>query len=184
MSSIASEPIPIILCIRADKPRDQVLADPDLQQLLEYEPRIECLEVFSRAGGLITELPGGMRLADAPLKPKTEPCRQTFMGLTVQSNGDVQACGCESAVNAPDLIVGNVMRQTLLEIWRGERMLRLRKSFEDGSLNPNCASCDYYYLKPGFHTPEMRARAKSSRRRVAGEVVRHLEPVASSWALE
>jgi radical SAM protein with 4Fe4S-binding SPASM domain len=106
------------------------------------------------------------------------------MGLVVQSNGEVQACGCESSINAPALIVGDIRQQTLSEIWNGPRMRALRESFTNGTLNPNCLRCDYYYQKPDFHMPDMRRLAKTTRRRLAGEAVRHREPIAEPWCLE
>ncbi len=63
-------------------------------------------------------------------------------------------------------------------------MQALRESFSNGSLNANCANCDYYYSRPDFHVPEMRTLAKSTRRRLAGEIVRHHDPLSDLWVLE
>lgn len=183
LNSRRAEPIPIVLCLRADRPCAHVLADPDFQPLLAHNPRIQFVEIFSRSGGLNTELPEGMALAPVETRPKPAPCRKTYLGLVVQSNGDVQACGCESSINAPALIVGNIHEETLLEIWDGEPLRALRASFVNGKLNPNCASCDHYYQRPDFHTPQMRRLAKIMRRRMAGEIVRHKAP-ANNWVLE
>src|SRR5256885_3383813 len=51
--------------------------------------------------------------------------------LTVQSSGDVQICPCESSVNAPALVIGNIHRQSLKEIWHCEKLRALRASFTD-----------------------------------------------------
>jgi radical SAM protein with 4Fe4S-binding SPASM domain len=183
-NSKRSNPVPIFLCLRPDKPRAEVMADPDLQPLLRYSPKLEFAEVFSRSGGLMQDLPAGMRLAPVPTKPKRQPCRNTFTGIVVQSNGDVQVCGCESSVNATDLIIGNLQRQSLQEIWRSAQLRAVRQSFTNGCLNSNCSNCDYYYQPPDFHTPEMRRTAKISRRRLTGEIVRHEKPVANAWQME
>ena len=82
------------------------------------------------------------------------------------------------------LIVGDIATQTLQEIWTGERVRALRDSFENGSLNPNCSRCDFYYKPAEFRSLDMRRRARSSRRRLAGEVVRHTRPVTDTWQME
>jgi radical SAM protein with 4Fe4S-binding SPASM domain len=179
-----SQPVSIFLCLRPDRPKAEVMADPDLQPLLRFSPKFDFAEVFSRSGGLMQELPDGMQLAPLRTEPKREPCRKTFTGIVVQSNGDVQVCGCESSINAPALVIGNIERQSLQEIWRGAEVRAVRQSFTDGCLNSNCAKCDYYYQPPGFQTSEMRRMAKDSRRRLAGEIVRHREPVSDAWLLE
>jgi radical SAM protein with 4Fe4S-binding SPASM domain len=184
INSRRTDPVPIVLCFRADRPSASVTADPDLQPLLAYNPTLQFLEIFSRSGGLNTAAPPGIKLAPVETRPKRQPCRRTYLGLLVQSNGDVQACGCESSVNAPAMIVGNIEAETLLDIWRGKRMQALRESFKNDSLNPNCASCDYYYAPPDFHTRHMRMLAKTARRRMAGEVIRHTEPSPNNWALD
>ena len=183
LNSSRAEPIKILLHFRPDRPEEEVLADPDMQPLLRYRSSFRFIRVFSRSGGMISEVRPGMQLATIPAKAKSLPCWKTYTVLVVQSNGDVQACGCESSINAPALIVGNVERQSLQEIWSGTRLLTLRQSFIDGSLNANCSSCDYYYEEPGFHLPARREMAKTIRRRSAGEIVRHVEPPSDDWLL-
>jgi hypothetical protein len=63
-------------------------------------------------------------------------------------------------------------------------MKSLRQSFCDGSLNRNCAQCDNYYRPAAFHSSEMRAMAKVTRRRLGGEIVRHAEPLEAEWQME
>lgn len=176
--------VPIFLCLRPDRPQSEVLASPDFRRLLPYHPRVSFADVLSRSGGQIDALPEGMTLADLPLTPKSAPCIATYFGLAVQSGGDVQVCACESSVNAPGLVIGNVLDQSLGDIWRGARMEALRRSFTDGSLNPNCAKCDVYYRPPDFWTKEMRGLAKNARRRAAGEIIRHNKPVEGVWQME
>jgi radical SAM protein with 4Fe4S-binding SPASM domain len=176
--------IPIFLCLRPDRPQSEVLASPDFRKLLPYNPRVSFAGILSRSGGQIEGLPDGMALADLPASPKSTPCIATYFGLAVQSRGDVQVCACESSVNAPALVIGNILSESLADIWRGERMRALRRSFTDGTLNPNCAKCDVYFRPADFRTREMRAFAKSSRRRSGGEIVRHGTPVAKVWQME
>ena len=179
-----ANPIPIFLCLRPDRPAAEVLRDPDLQPLLRYQPKIEVLGIFSRSGGLISSLPAGMELAPVPTAPKRSPCQWTYNGLMVLSNGDVQVCACESSVNAKALVVGNIEEQGLLSIWRGGRLRALRESFAKASLNANCAKCDYYYAPVDFYSRAARRRARISRRRQRGEIVRSSTPITEFFQFE
>jgi radical SAM protein with 4Fe4S-binding SPASM domain len=179
-----AEPIPIFLCLRPDRPWKEVSRQPEFEALLKYRPQVEYIQVFSRSGGLMDTLPEGMQHAEPMLRQRSAPCAMTYSGLMVRSDGKVQICACESSVNAPELIVGDIGTETLLEIWTGERVRALRNSFGDGTLNPNCSRCDYYYQPAEFHSLEMRRRARSSRRRHRGEVVRHKRPVTYTWQME
>jgi radical SAM protein with 4Fe4S-binding SPASM domain len=183
-NSKRADPVPIFLCLRPDRPPKEVLGAPDLQPLMKYRPNFSFVTLFSRSGGKIDKLPEGMALAPAEKGLKSAPCRSTFLTLMVQSTGDVQACACEASVNAPALVVGNIEQESLLEIWRGERLRSLRESFTNGQLNSTCASCDYSYIRPDFHLPAMRRKAKSSRQRFAGQIVRHTEPMTHEWQLD
>lgn len=180
-----ADPIPLILAIRADKPLDEVLADPDFAPLRQYDPHISFNHTFANSGGLITELPPGMTF-EAPYPGlKRKPCFQTYAGLLVRSDGQVQVCACESAVNADEaLVVGDLNEQSLGDIWRGERLKALRASFAGPTLNANCQACDMYYKAADFHSPKARERARVSRRRQAGEIVRRDGPMAEEWLLD
>jgi radical SAM protein with 4Fe4S-binding SPASM domain len=184
LNAARKDPVPLFLCIRADRPWDEVRRDPDFQPFLKYQPKIDFIDSFSRSGGLMGALPGSMKQEPPTFQPRRTPCALTYAGLMVLSNGDVQVCICESSVNAPALVVGNIERNSLSEIWRSDVVRALRRSFEDGSLNPNCAKCDYNYQPVQFHSPEMRRRARSSRRRERGEIVRHSKPVTGVWQME
>jgi radical SAM protein with 4Fe4S-binding SPASM domain len=178
------EPIPLFLCLRPDKPWREILRQPDFQALLKYKPTVEYVRRFSRSGGLVTTLPEGMEHEAPVWEPRRTPCAFTYSGLMVRSDGRVQVCACESSVNAPALVVGDIGEESLLDIWTGERVRALRESFGDGTLNPNCARCDQYYRPAEFRSLEMRRRAKASRRRLRGEVVRHGRPVTRTWQME
>ena len=106
----------------------------------------------------------GMRAPSA----KREPCVQTYNGPIVLPNGIVMACSCVAAMDAiDDLGIGNILERPLGEIWRSERMHRLRASFGTASLNTTHDSCDMYRNLELYRT-EGRARARVSRARSAG----------------
>jgi radical SAM protein with 4Fe4S-binding SPASM domain len=179
-----TEPVPIFLCFRPDRPAKAILSDPDLKPLLKYQPNIQICETFSRSGGLISILPSGMRLAPIATSPKRITCGWMYGALMVLSNGNVQVCGCESAVNAEALIVGNIEEESLLSIWHGARLRELRESFRRGSLNANCSKCDDYYSPVNFSSKVSRQQAAKSRRRQRGEIVRTANRIEHPFQLD
>lgn len=179
-----SEPVPVFLCLRPDCSEEELMLQEDFQRVLRYQPNLEVCTSFSRSGGMVQELPEGMKLEPVATARKSVACENTYRGVLVQSGGDVQVCACEAAINAPALVIGNIEQQTLLEIWGGERLRALRESFSDGTLNPNCAQCDYYYAPFAPGTWEERQRARISRRRQRGEIVRHSKPVDRVWQFD
>ncbi|MXO60695.1 radical SAM protein [Altererythrobacter salegens] len=179
-----ADPVPLFLCLRPDRPWEEVAGHPDFKPFLQYDLQIDYIDVFSRSGGLVGPLPEGMTQMPEELHIKRKPCAFTYSGLVVLSNGDVQVCICESSVNAPALIVGNIREESLDENWAGERIRALRASFGNGTLNSNCAKCDYNYRPAEFHSPAMRKRAKDARRLQQGVIVRHTDPVTGVWQVE
>ncbi|MCW1384454.1 radical SAM protein [Novosphingobium sp. KCTC 2891] len=184
-NALRADPVQLVLAIRADKPLEQVLADPDFAPLRTHNPAISFNYTYANSGGLIKDLPPGMVFEPPYPGPKRKPCFQIYAGLVVRSNGDVQVCGCESAVNADEaLVVGHILESSLAEIWQGERLQALRQSFGTPSLNSNCQACDMYYAPVDFHSPKARERASVSRRRQAGEIVRRRGAMTEEWLLD
>jgi radical SAM protein with 4Fe4S-binding SPASM domain len=167
-------PVNISIGLRTDRPLDEVMRDRDFQPILAYGPAIDFTWAFTSAGGRITReaLPPGMRLRKAP--PKKEPCVSLYNGPIVLPDGDVLGCSCVAAMDAiPDLLIGNVLRSSLLEIWTGERMKQLRDQFRPTgcALNKTCASCEMYRNLELYRTWEGHVRADLNRKRLAGEVI-------------
>jgi radical SAM protein with 4Fe4S-binding SPASM domain len=69
------------------------------------------------------------------------PCRMLWRNLSVQADGRVSACCHDSEA---ELIVGDLRAgESLGEIWRGEKLRRLRTIHGEGRLEelPICAGC-------------------------------------------
>lgn len=112
-------------------------------------------------------LPSAMRLR--VVKSKPEACVNTYHGPMVLADETVLGGGCVAAMDAqPDLVIRNVLSESLLEIWRGEAVRRLRESFTDGSLNPTCTKCDVYRNLDLCRSSEGRRRARLNEARAAG----------------
>jgi len=172
-------PIDISIGLRTDRPLSEVMRDPDFQPILKHKPAIDFTWSFTSAGGRITkqQLPASMKLRLAP--PKTEPCVNLYNGPIVLPNGDVLGCSCVAAMDAiPDLLIGNIMNSSLLDIWTSDLLRTLRDQFRPGlcKMNKTCASCEMYRDLELYRTKEGRIRAQLNQRRLAGEQVNRSEP--------
>jgi len=65
------------------------------------------------------------------------PCISPWMTVEVMPNGDVSPCR-----DYPDFVTGNLMEQTLEEIWNGDKYVRFRKAlYGSGGTFPICSRC-------------------------------------------
>ncbi len=74
----------------------------------------------------------------AQLVPDRVHCAYPFHRLGVVSNGDVTPCCSFYGMN---LVLGNVENESLEEIWKGEKINRIRNELITGNLNPVCKAC-------------------------------------------
>ncbi|WP_163337815.1 radical SAM/SPASM domain-containing protein [Desulfopila sp. IMCC35008] len=75
--------------------------------------------------------------------PHSMPCPFPWQYLVVQWNGDVVAC-CRDYNG--QLILGNVRKQSLIEIWNGQRCTDLRNAIGSGTgLKQMCQECHSLY---------------------------------------
>jgi MoaA/NifB/PqqE/SkfB family radical SAM enzyme len=165
-------PLTITIALRPDRPLDRVLADPDFQPILAYKPQLDFTWSFTSANGRITRdlLPPAMKLRIVTARP--EACVNTYNGPIVLPDGSVMGCSCVAAMDAvKDLGIGSILNSSLGEIWSGERMRKLRSSFETGGLNPTCAGCDMYRDLEFYRTSDGRRRAELNRARLNGKTV-------------
>lgn len=106
---------------------------------------------YDNWGGMIKQedLPVGMNL-HKDLKYETNlPCQRLYKVMFLQ-NGDVKLCGCRyKGTIYEDLIVGNIYKNSLEEIWLSERVKEIRKDFIVGKYQEICVNCSHY--KPLTH---------------------------------
>ena len=69
-----------------------------------------------------------------------EFCSYPFYSLGVLANGDVTPC---CTFYGTKLIIGNIHKQTLQEIWDGEKIKEFRKQIIFKEFNPICKKCLY-----------------------------------------
>ncbi len=65
------------------------------------------------------------------------PCISPFTTVELMPNGDVSPCR-----DYPDYVTGNILEQSLQDIWNGEKYVKFRKALIDnGGTFPICARC-------------------------------------------
>lgn len=65
------------------------------------------------------------------------PCISVWMTAEIMPNGDVAPCR-----DYPDYVTGNIMENTLDEIWNNDRYVKFRKTLhEEGGTFPICSRC-------------------------------------------
>lgn len=68
-------------------------------------------------------------------------CLHPFSTLMVNSKGDVYPCGQGESVGGPELLLGNIRKQSLLKIWNGDVLRELRKNIISGTYGDGCKEC-------------------------------------------
>jgi len=134
---------------------NEVLRSKNYLKLKDAAGRCNAKIIFDSTydswGGRISDdnMIGEMKLKRS--RKKEECCSLLFNTLTVTWNADVVPC-CRDIDGA--IVLGNIMEQSIDEIWRGDRIKDLRKSFTEGNISPMCSRCGHYEgLKPlkSFH---------------------------------
>ncbi len=100
----------------------------------------------ARAAGLEVSASGG-HAPDAMLAPLENPepfraCRRPSESAVVMANGDVVPC-CISTFVAPReaITMGNVLRQSLADVWSGARYQAFRAALRHGVAPQSCTRC-------------------------------------------
>ena len=147
----------ISITFRSHMPMREVLKLPDFRsRVLPLLSRkdIDALIVNTRGydnwGGQIKEsdMVGIMRLALAPLL-KYRPCAWTLLGPYVTFDGQIRACPCRFAAidnreGKDELLMGDITKSSLLEIWFGDKVKDLHRRFTSGRLPEVCKACTMY----------------------------------------
>lgn len=175
--------VAITIALRPDRPLDEVMKQPDFQPILAHKPHLDFTWSFTSANGRITReiLPASMKLRAVTSRP--EACVNMYNGPIVLPGGEVMGCSCVAAMDAvKDLGIGNVLTNSLGEIWSGTQMHDLRSSFPGRTLNPTCAGCDMYRDLEFYRTREGRRRAALNLARKQGKVLKAGEHAHRAFA--
>lgn len=67
-------------------------------------------------------------------------CAYPFNSLHIWANGNVTPC-CTFFAKNEEMVVGNIAKESLKDIWDGDKMREIRRQISTGDLNPTCKVC-------------------------------------------
>lgn len=161
--------VEVTIGFRTNRSLKQVLSDPDFQPVKEFAPKIEFTFAFGNWQGLIDveRLPQGFVAKEKP--EQHEPCAWLYDGPIVYANGDVGMCGCSDIDATSELVVGSILEHPLIEIWRSERVRRMRADFVTRP-PAICSNCSVYRSLDDLRGIEGLRRAWLTNKRYRGSL--------------
>ena len=173
--------VKITILLRSDRSLESLKQDRDFREVEKFNPHIYYYNTFASLGGVINSDMLLDNMHTRLPRDKPESCRKLFDSPVVLPNGTVLACDCFAAMDAiEDLGIGNVLENSLGDIWRSHKMRELRESFANGNLNPTCARCDVYEDLSLLRGAEGRLRVKLNEERLQGKF-RRRKPESGYW---
>lgn len=144
------KPVRIVIALRIDRPVEEVLALRDFQEVQQLADAVDFNPYFDSWSGRIKpeDLTGQMRLRSASLflMKKRVPCGLLWSGTGVLVDGTVTACCCRDLDGDSDLVLGNIGKTSLREMWQSQRMKDLRQEWQNTGRLPNiCRDCTHYH---------------------------------------
>lgn len=135
----------IKILFRSNLSMKKTLELPDYKTIRYLPHKVEFNTDFDTWLGNIKEgdLLKGMHLRPLSWLEK-EPCYLLYDGPIVFADGKVGLCGCRDFNADSELIIGNIMENSLLDLWRSEKTHVLRKRFWQGDFPDICARCTAY----------------------------------------
>ncbi|MDP8230801.1 MAG: SPASM domain-containing protein [Candidatus Gorgyraea atricola] len=137
------KPVKIVITSRGERPYRGIYGSSDYKRIVGlYGANIEILEEYGNWTGDVTEneLPRGHSFRK--IKNRIEPCSQLYNGFIILANGDAGICWCTDL--EANLIIGNVYKESLDDIWRGEKLKSMRENWLKGDMPPICRNCHIY----------------------------------------
>jgi len=153
-----SKPRHISIGIRPDISKDDVLAMPETNELIELADEVEITEAYADWLGLIKDsmLTGTMRI-EKPVPLSNRPCRVLTEYPAIYPNGDIMACVCRNINNDPEMYLGNILETDLKS--GIDNIRSISRNWRNGRIPKTCELCSMYgdpsyywldYLRKGW----------------------------------
>ena len=102
--------------------------------------------MYENWSGKITQddIPEGCTLSDIKsIDEKIKsPCFEMYRRIQVLSDGRVGVCVCRDV--EAEIVIGDIKKNTVNEIWNGELLKKYRSNWKKGVLPDVCKSCNRY----------------------------------------
>jgi len=138
------------------KPED-ILKHPDCRRVRELLSDPRKLDESVRWQPFLAHDWGGAAVVPAhwkkrPLLPRhRRPCPRLFDSLVVYTGGEIGICACQDFNADSELVLGHIDRDRLEDVWRSERLARIREDWLTGRRVPEiCALCRNYRYGPVY----------------------------------
>jgi len=142
-----NNPAQIKLFLRVPKPFENIRQSNDYKIVSKYFKSDDIVfldDLYDSWGGRIKEsdLPFGNKIYKINYDIMKEPCYELYRRMNVLYDGAVNVCVCRD-INA-DLRIGNILKQNILDIWRGNALRELRLKWIEGKVPEVCHGCQRY----------------------------------------
>ena len=154
-------PCKINILLRTYLPLD-ALNDSEFKDVIKYAESVDSNHYWDDWGGRIKqdELPKGMNIRPNRLvfMKKKSPCSMLYGGITVLSNGTVTLCGCRDLNGDSDLVVGNIIKDNLANLYNSQLLSKIRNDWIMKMMIPDiCRDCKHYTPVTNKMLKEVRA---------------------------
>jgi len=142
-------PCEITIGLRTCQSFKDVISDAEFNEIGKLSNEVSINYYFDDWAGAIksTDLLKGMKLRPFSLLilRRKAPCWMLYGGLAVLSDGTVAMCGCQELEGDSDLVLGNIMDNSLVDLYKSEQAKMIRKNWLNGSRIPQiCQNCRNY----------------------------------------
>jgi radical SAM protein with 4Fe4S-binding SPASM domain len=132
-----------------DEPVGAVVNHPDFMEINRLHSQ-DLKKILSSRSIYVDDWSGNVKLPSflkkRPLIPRfRRPCRFLYETLHVHSNGKVAGCACRDFNADSQLILGELSKNTLKEIWNGVVLNKIRSEWRSRNCVPRiCKTCRFY----------------------------------------
>lgn len=143
-------PIAVMIHIKpTEESAEEVAGHPDFRMVQALQDADLVAEINNR-GYYVDDWIGAVKLPPylkkRPLYPRAfRPCHMLYGNMIVYSNGKIGACNCRDFETSSELILGHIKENSLEELWKSERLSKLRSNWRWKNQVPDiCKSCRHY----------------------------------------
>jgi len=139
-------PVDIKLCFRSNLTMKKTLSLPDYQMIATCGHHT--VEFNTDFDTWLGEIKKDDLLPGMNIRPKSDidnvPCIWLYEGPIIFADGKVGLCPCRDFNANSELIVGNILEHSLIDIWQSEKVKQVRERFITQKPPDICTTCTMY----------------------------------------